>query len=124
MKGNKFIILYVKLILMCSLVSISENNSPIEIKNLESNNDDKRTLQQSDNYIIIQYNEEVTYNDGFLLKEFREYIDYVKLGDEIISNITKPFTVANNIPLEVHFKKPITDFGYFFRQRSTSKLKF
>ena len=65
MKSNKFILFYVKLILMYSLVSISENNSLIGINNLESSIDDKRTLQQSNNYIIIQHSETVLYNNNF-----------------------------------------------------------
>ena len=58
MKLNKFFLFM--LILIYSLINISGNNSPIGIG--ESSNDSKRALEeQIDNYIILQFNKDVTY---------------------------------------------------------------
>ena len=60
MKRNKYLLFM--LILISSLINIGETNSPIEIRNLEPINDGKRTLdEQTDNYIIIQFNKSITY---------------------------------------------------------------
>ena len=60
MKGSKY--LFFMLILIYSLINISGTNSPKEIRNLEPINDGKRTLsEQFDNYVIIVFNEDVTY---------------------------------------------------------------
>ena len=60
MKLNEYLLFM--LILLCSLININVTNSPIEIRNLEPVNDVKRTLnEQTDNYIIIQFNKTITY---------------------------------------------------------------
>ena len=60
MKLNKYFLFMS--ILICSLINISGTNSPIEIRNLEPVNESKRTLdEQTDNYIIIQFNKTITY---------------------------------------------------------------
>ena len=99
---------------MCSLVSISGNNTPVGIKNLESNKDDKRRLQQSDNYIILYYVDEIEYDSNFFTDEYRQLISYVKNGDVIINNPDNKFTVEMNTPLEVHFSRPLTTLKGFF----------
>ena len=116
MKHNEFtlLLLYLKLILMCSLISISGNNSPKGIRNLESSKDDKRTLQESDNYIIIQHGEEVKYDVDFLLENYRGFIKKIQNGDETIDDPSNSFTVEANTKLEVHFKEPLTTLDYFF----------
>ena len=64
MKLNKCFLFM--LILICSLINISENNSPIGIG--ESSNDSKRELEeQIDNYIILQFNQDFTYEGGHSL---------------------------------------------------------
>ena len=72
MKLNKFFLFM--LILIYSLININGNNSPIGIG--ESSNDSKRALEeQIDNYIILQFNQNVTYEGGkFLYKSI--YLDY------------------------------------------------
>ena len=77
------------LILICSLINISKTNSPIEIKNLKSVNDGKRILnEQIDNYIIIQFNKTVTFEEGKFLfadgKNYTRYISYIKIGNQTI----------------------------------------
>ena len=60
MKLNKYFLFMS--ILICSLININGTNSPIEIRNSEPVNDSKRTLdEQTDNYIIIQFNKTITY---------------------------------------------------------------
>jgi len=76
------------LILICSLINISKTNSPIEIKNFKPVNDGKRILnEQIDNYIIIEFNEAVTYEGGQFLNNgnnwmgnainYNQYISYI-----------------------------------------------
>ena len=107
MKVNKFILLYVNMIVMSSLVIISGNNSPIRTKHLEYY--DKRKLQEDDNYIIIQYGKTVNYSGGFIKETYKSSISYIKNGDEVINNIDQAFTVVADIKLEVHFKESLTD---------------
>ena len=53
------------LILICSLINISGNDSPIGTRNLETNNNGKRALdEQIDDYMIIQFDKEVSYEGG------------------------------------------------------------
>ena len=118
MKYKKFILFYVKLILMFSLISISGNNSIIGTKNLKSNTDDKRTLQQSNNYIIIQFNETVEYNGDFF-SNFKNLIEYIKNGDSNITDISQNFTVEVNTVLEVYFKEDIKSLESLFNTSST-----
>ena len=101
------------LILICSLINISGNNSPIGIGG--SSNDSKRALEeQIDNYIILQYNKDVTYaGRAFLyyqygnnIYDYNQYISYIKNGNETIDRNTQ-FTVESNTKLEVHFNQTI-----------------
>ena len=121
MKSNKFILFYAKLILMFSLVRISGNNYLRGIKNLESNIDDKRTLQQSNNYIIIQYTERVVYENNFLT-DFRDFIEYIKIEDSIINDTSKEFIIEVNTTLEVYFKENIRSLKQFFGADDFSKI--
>ena len=73
MKPQKFVLFM--LVLICSLINISGNNAPIGIA--ESSNDSKRTLEdQIDNYIILQFNKEVSYEvvipNDFCFKNVKE----------------------------------------------------
>ena len=117
MKLNKFFLFM--LILIYSLINISGNNSPIGIG--ESSNDSKRALEeQIDNYIILQFNQNVTYAGGKFLYynsnnfkyDYNQYISYIKNGNEIIDRNTE-FTVNKNTKLEVHFNQTITTLESF-----------
>ncbi len=123
MKPNKFILFYVNLILMLSLISISGNNSIIRTKNLKSNINDKRTLQESNNnYMIIQFSEKVNYkyNVDYLEDGFRNLIEYMKNGDIIIRDISQIITIEVNTTLEIYFKENVPRLDDFF---STSHSK-
>ena len=85
MKLNKFFLFM--LILIYSLINISGNNSPIGIG--ESSNDSKRALEeQIDNYIILQFNKDVTYEGGAFLNynsgnfqhDYNQLISYIMNG--------------------------------------------
>ena len=114
MKLNKFFLFM--LILIYSLINISGNNSPIGIG--ESSNDSKRALEkQIDNYIILQFNQDVSYEGGeFLYKsidlDYNQNISYIMNGNEKIDRKTT-FTVKNNTKLEVHFNQTITTLESF-----------
>ena len=87
------------LILIYFLINISINNSPIEIRNLEPANDSKRTLdEKTDNYIIIQFNNDVTFEEGKFLHNYTKYISYIINGDEEIYPNSK-FTTKSNTKL-------------------------
>ena len=107
------------LILICSLINISGNNSPIGIG--ESSNDSKRALEeQIDNYIILQFNRDVKYEGGkflyyksyYFTYDYNQYISYIINGDEILDR-NSTFTVKNNTKLEVHFNQTITSLQSF-----------
>ena len=70
---------YLLSILICSLINISETNSPIEIGNLEAINDNKRKLDEhTDNYIIIEFNNSAIFEREELLKNYNNlYISYI-----------------------------------------------
>ena len=122
MKLNKFFLFM--LILIYSLINISGNNSPIGIG--ESSNDSKRALgQQIDNYVILQFNQDLTYEGGTFLQEFCEfnefYISYIMNGNETINPNTK-FTVKKNTKLEVHFNQTFTNFYNFLDTDKDSRF--
>ena len=113
MKHNKYFLFM--LILICSLINISGNNSSIGIG--ESNNDSKRILQeQIDNYIILQFNKEIKYEGGnfFLNRNYKynQHISFIMNGDKKLER-DSTFTVKNNTKLEVHFNQNITDLESF-----------
>ena len=98
------------LILLCSLINISGNNSSIGIG--ESSNDSKRALEeQIDNYIILQFNQDIKYAGGKFLNhpnlDYNKYISYIMNGNETIDRNTE-FTVNKNTKLEVHFNQTFT----------------
>ena len=98
------------LILLCSFINISGNNSSIGIG--ESSNDSKRALEeQIDNYIILQFNQDVKYAGGKFLNhpnlDYNKYISYIMNGNETIDRNTE-FTVNKNTKLEVHFNQTFT----------------
>ena len=101
MKLNKYLLFM--LILICSLINISLTNSPIEIRNLEPVNDRKRILnEQIDNYIIIQFNKTITFEEGKFLfadgKNYTRYISYIKIGNQKIDGNSK-FNATNHTNL-------------------------
>ena len=117
MKLNKCFLFM--LILICSLINISGNNSPIGIG--ESSNDSKRTLEeQIDNYIILQFNKEVSYEEGKFLYttydvwtyDYNESISYIKNGNNILYRNSQ-FTVNSNTKLEVHFNQTFESLDSF-----------
>ena len=113
MKHNKYFLFM--LILICSLINISGNNSSIGIG--ESSNDSKRILQeQIDNYIILQFNKEIKYEGGnfFLNRNYKynQHISFIMNGDKKLER-DSTFTVKNNTKLEVHFNQTITDLESF-----------
>ena len=113
MKHNKYFLFM--LILICSLINISGNNSSIGIG--ESSNDSKRILQeQIDNYIILQFNKEIKYEGGnfFLNRNYKynQHISFIMNGDKKLER-DSTFTVKNNTKLEVHFNQNITDLESF-----------
>ena len=76
MKIFKFILFYDKVILMLFLISVSGNDSPKGIRNLNLNNSDN----QDDNYLIIQYKSRQQLN--FMNFDYFENIRYIKIGDD------------------------------------------
>ena len=119
MKLNKCFLFM--LILICSLFNISGTNSPIPIRNLKSDNDDKKSLdEQIDNYIIIQFNKDFSYNGGIFLHnsfggtiyDYNPYISYIINGDEKLDRNSK-LDVKKNTKLEVHFNQTITTLESF-----------
>ena len=118
MKLNKCFLFM--LILICSLFNISGNNSPVGIG--ESSDDCKRKLEeQIDNYIIIQFNKDFSYNGGIFLHnsfggtiyDYNPYISYIINGDEKFDRNSK-LDVKKNTKLEVHFNQTITTLESFF----------
>ena len=82
MKLNEYLFM---LILICSLININVTNSPIEIRNLEPVNDVKRTLnEQTDNYIIVEFDIDISYGPFEFLHDYNKYMTYAKEGNEII----------------------------------------
>ena len=114
------------MILICSLINFNGTNSPIEIRNLEPVKYGKRTLdEQIDNYIIIQFNKNDSYEKGkqkFLLKN-NEYISYIINGDEKIYP-NSYFTLQGNKKIEVHFNRTITSLDAFFNVATDENLKY
>ena len=110
MKVNKNLLF----ILIYSFFNISINNSPIVKRNLEPVNGSKRTLdEKTDNYIIIQFNTDVTFEEGKFLHNYTKYISYIINGDKGIYPNSK-FTIKSNTKLEIHFNQNITSLENFF----------
>ena len=104
------------LILICSLINISGNNSPIEKRNLEPVNDGKRTLdeQTDNNYIIIQFNETVAYDAGTLLHDYNIFISKIIDENGITIDESKKFIVTKGTKLYVYFNGAIQILLNFF----------
>ena len=129
MKLNEYLLFM--LILLCSLININVTNSPIEIRNLEPINDGKRRLdKQTDNYIIIEFDQTVVYGGMTFLHDYNKYMTYAKIGNETIytNNATyiyfpvsgghigyKPnfLGALPNTKIEVHFNHTFQDLSNF-----------
>ena len=125
MKPNKY--LFIMLILICPLINISGINSPFEIRNLEQVNDCRGKFnEQTDNYIIIQFNTDVSFAGGNFLHhqqsplpnpnepiDFYQYISYL-INENETNYPNSSFTVKNNTKLEVHFNQTIADLKCLF----------
>ena len=113
------------LILICFLINISGTNSQTETRNLEPVNDRKRRLnEQIDNYIIIEFNKEVTYEGGKFLynvwnmgqtftQDYNQYISYIINENKTIYPNQK-FTAMKNTKIEIHFNRTFTSFENIF----------
>ena len=130
MKLNEYLFM---LILICSLININVTNSPIEIRNLEPVNDVKRTLnEQTDNYIIVEFDIDIAYGPFEFLHDYNKYMTYAKEGNEIIYtnnaskkvvpctcpfgtiDITNYFVISKNTKIEIHFNQTLKDLSNFF----------
>ena len=121
MKLNKCFLFI--LILICSIVNINGNNPPKGIENLESSNDGKRTLDgQNYNYIIMQYNQEVSYGAKEIFPKFLNYILHIKKGGETIEP-SSSFIVESGTKLEVYFLTSITNLESFLDGVFDTKLR-
>ena len=115
------------LILICFLINISVTNSQTETRNLEPVNDRKRRLnEQIDNYIIIEFNKNVTYQEGKFLynvwnmgttftEDYNQYISYIINENETIYPNQK-FTAMKNTKIEIHFNRTFTSFANIFNR--------
>ena len=114
MKLFKFIPFYDKVILMMFLISVSGNDSPIGIRNLNNGEN------QADNYIIIQFYKDVNLN--FNTFNNLKNINYIKFGDtNYSSNIEISVTKYNEV--EIHFNEVSTNLYYFFKDSKNNCRK-
>ena len=123
MELNKYFLFM--LILICSLINISGNDSPIGTRNLETNNNGKRALdEQIDDYMIIQFDKDVSYEGGKFLsaKNYNEYISYIKIGDEIFDRNSN-FAAKNYTIIEVHFNQTFHTLNNFFDSDDDGNFK-
>ena len=112
MKRNKYLLFM--LILISSLINIGETNSPIEIINLEKVNNSKSTLnEQTDNYMIIEFDQEQHYYSTQFLVNNNQYILYIMNGNEIVYRNMKLDAKANT-KIQVYFNQTLADLKGIF----------
>ena len=73
----------------------------------------QRKLEENDNYIIVKYGTNTTYEANKFKNQYRQKIQYIKYKDEIV-NLTKQFTIEANTNIEIYFSEPITSLNCFF----------
>ena len=113
MKIFKFILFYDKVILMLVLISVSGNDSPKGIRNLNLNNSDN----QDDNYLIIQYKSRQQLN--FMNFDYFENIRYIKIGDQNFSSNDR-IRVDANTDIEIHFIEVFRNLYFFFKDATAT----
>ena len=112
MKHNKYLLFM--LILISSLINIGETNSSIEIRNLEKVNNTKRTLnEQTDNYMIIEFDEVQYYSPTQFLANNNQYISYIINGNETVYR-NKKLDAKANTKIQVYFNQSLTDLTGIF----------
>ena len=110
---------------MFYLVNINGKNAHlIGIRNFETNYEDKRTLQESENFIVIQFGGQVNY-DGTLFagKNHQNAISMLKIGDSSYEPNSK-FTIEANTKLEVHFQYALSSLNGLADITMTKNQKF
>ena len=124
MKLNKYLLF---ILILIYLINIKGNNSSIEIRNLERVNDNIRILnEQIDNYVIIEFKEDNTYNEGafFAKYNYDGYLSYFKKENENEKFYpNSSFFVGKNTKLEVHFNESIKDLSGFLNCDGIVNLK-
>ena len=73
----------------------------------------KRKLEENDNYIIVKYGNETTYEANSFKNQYRQQIQYIKYKNKIV-NTTTEFTIEENTNIEIYFSEPITSLDSFF----------
>ena len=102
------------LILISSLINIGETNSLIEIRNLEKVNNSKRTLnEQTDNYMIIEFDQEQHYYSTQFLVNNNQYILYIMNGNETVYRDMELYAKANT-KIKIYFNQTLADLKGIF----------
>ncbi len=117
-------ILYFSLI---CLVTISNNAISSSTKHLSETQKEpifegagQRKLAADDNYRIIYYNQEVTYNP--FKNDKRKNISKIMINNETQS-LDDQLTIPSNTGLKVYFEGIINSFGEFFSENKNLSLQ-
>ena len=77
---------------------------------------------ENDNYIIVKYKNETTYDAGKFKNSFRNDVHHIIYeGKEV--DLTKQFIIAANGIIEIHFNKSISSLEGFFGTQMDSNTK-
>ena len=83
-------------------------------------------MLQEDSYIVLAFNQSVTYNNNFKKTgTTRESLTYsLKKNGEEITDISAEFTLSETDNLEIHFTGTVDSLNSFFSKNTDSKMEF
>ncbi len=81
---------------------------------------EQRKLAEDDNYIIIYFNQEVTYNP--FKNDKRKNISKIMINNQVQS-LDGQLTIPSNTGLKVYFEGIINSFGEFFSENKNLSLQ-
>jgi len=83
----------------------------------------QRKLEENDNYIVVKYGEETTYDaNNKFLNNYRSEVDHVIYEDQPV-NLEQQFIIEANGTIQIYFSKRITTLESFFSSKADSNVE-
>ena len=110
------------------LIAILYLVSPIDILNEKVPkytrlNHINRKLEENDNYIIVKYGNQTTYNAGQFKNVNRQGVDYIKYkGEEV--DLAKQFKIEENGIIHIYFSESVVSLKKFFYDSNDPNVEY
>ena len=108
-----------KPVIVCQTIEFLKNTN---IYNICCTFDIETKMCTSDNYIILYFNNECSYANGFK-NNYRNGINFINYNGETITD-SSVLNIIEDTHLEIHFKTSITSMEKFFSQEEDTNMQY